>query len=411
LSENKIIQLLGFLNAFQVSSDRILSANTATLARIELAHTQAIITAELEKNKNLKRGKNEGTEPMIIELLVEPEILSANEDEIREEYRKRLKNLNDTIKNSEKIEIGEFDYPHSVLEKGVKRQLKKENLDLLRDDICDDNDSLLSFPYSSSYSASTSLRDKKAGKIKSIKNANESTIKNENENEKITNIHNSYSLSLDYADCTGTTLNIEAEKEVENLSDCSDDSFLSAVEDYFPVEKSFSGEKVLSGVNSFSGSKSDDAIDMVEELNNLIKQTESYRSQLMSDIRLIEGNKNKEVFLIVLQDDLRLCEKELHQLKIRYVESLLIADREEVKEGNVIIEKTKESEEAAAGVLMLYYFLYRVLFFIPYTIFYTVYYLFYRILFFIPHSRNCVAFSQICFIYLKFLIFLELFFI
>ena len=378
MSENKIIQLLGFLNAFQVSSDRILSANTATLARIELAHTQAIITAELEKNKNIKRGKNEGEEPLIIELLVEPEILSANEDEIREEYRKRLKNLNDTIKNSEKIEIGEFDYPHSVLEKGVKRQLKKENLDLLRDDMCDDNDSLLSFPFSSSYSASTSLRDKKAGKIKSIKNANESTIKNENENEieneKITNIHNSYSLSLDYADCTGTTLNIEAEKEVENLSDCSDDSFLSAVEDYFPVEKSFSGEKVLSGENSFSGSKSDDANDMVEELNNLIKQTESYRSQLMSDIRLIEGNKNKEVFLIVLQDDLRLCEKELHQLKIRYVESLLIADREEVKEVNVIIEKTKESEAAAAGVLMLYYFLYRKLFFIlPYTIFYTAF--------------------------------------
>ena len=378
MSENKIIQLLGFLNAFQVSSDRILSANTATLARIELAHTQAIITAELEKNKNIKRGKNEGEEPLIIELLVEPEILSANEDEIREEYRKRLKNLNDTIKNSEKIEIGEFDYPHSVLEKGVKRQLKKENLDLLRDDMCDDNDSLLSFPFSSSYSASTSLRDKKAGKIKSIKNANESTIKNENENEieneKITNIHNSYSLSLDYADCTGTTLNIEAEKEVENLSDCSDDSFLSAVEDYFPVEKSFSREKVLSGENSFSGSKSDDANDMVEELNNLIKQTESYRSQLMSDIRLIEGIKNKEVFLIVLQDDLRLCEKELHQLKIRYVESLLIADREEVKEGNVIIEKTKESEEAAAGVLMLYFFLYRKLFFIlPYTIFYTAF--------------------------------------
>ena len=322
---------------------------------------------------------------MIIELLVEPEILSANEDEIREEYRKRLKKINDTIKNSEKIEIGEFDYPHSVLEKGVKRQLKNENLDLLRDDMCDDNDSLLSFPFSSSHSASTSLRDKKDDKIKSIKNANESTIKNENENEneneKITNIHNSYSLSLDYADCTGTTLNIEAEKEVENLSDCSDDSFLSAVEDYFPVEKSFSGEKVLSGENSFSGSKSDDAIDMVEELNNLIKQTESYRSQLMSDIRLIEGNKNKEVFLIVLQDDLRLCEKELHQLKIRYVESLLIADREEVKEGNVIIEKTKESEEAAAGALTPYYFLYRVhifytvnnFFILPHTIFYTVF--------------------------------------
>jgi hypothetical protein len=189
----------------------------------------------------------------------------------------------------------------------------------------DDNESLLSFPYSSSFSASSSLRERKTKSKTTEKNTN-------------TNIQKSFSQSLDYTDCT--TLNIEVEKEVENLSDCSDDSFLSAVEDYFPIEK------------SFSGSKSDDAIDQVEELNNLIKQTESFRSQLMSDIRLVEGNKNKELFLSVLQDDLRVCEKELHQLKIRYVESLLIADSVEMREGNVVVEKTKESEEAAAGLLL-----------------------------------------------------------
>jgi hypothetical protein len=317
LSENKIIQLLGFLNAFQVSSDRILSANNATLARIELAHTQAKLSSELEKGKSEKR-RNEGA--MISELLIEPELLSENEDEMREDYRRKNKGKNDTMKKIEKVEIGE-----SVRGIDEIKQLKKENLDLLRDDMGDDNESLLSFPYSSSFSASSSLRERKTKSKTTEKNTN-------------TNIQKSFSQSLDYTDCT--TLNIEVEKEVENLSDCSDDSFLSAVEDYFPIEK------------SFSGSKSDDAIDQVEELNNLIKQTESFRSQLMSDIRLVEGNKNKELFLSVLQDDLRVCEKELHQLKIRYVESLLIADSVEMREGNVVVEKTKESEEAAAGLLL-----------------------------------------------------------
>ena len=70
-----------------------------------------------------------------------------------------------------------------------------------------------------------------------------------------------------------------------------------------------------------------------ENLSNMIKQTEALQGSLMSDIRLLGNNhdETKNVLLRLLEQDLIECENDLHNLKINYVEQLIVVDNEKSK--------------------------------------------------------------------------------
>ena len=90
-------------------------------------------------------------------------------------------------------------------------------------------------------------------------------------------------------------------------SEASDDSFLSAEEDPHV--------------------KAEEAAVRVSELQHAIRQRESMRTRLMSDIRLLEATKpTKKVLVRALQEELLACEGDLHQLKIAFVEALMVVD-------------------------------------------------------------------------------------
>ena len=102
----------------------------------------------------------------------------------------------------------------------------------------------------------------------------------------------------------------------------------------------------------------EEAVNKAEELNYLIKQGESSKSQLMSNIRIL--GKNSDVILRkILTDDLLKYEKEIHKLKIQYVESLIVAgklknkmkDLEKVKnKGEKGEKRAKIDEDKSAGI-------------------------------------------------------------
>ena len=193
---------------------------------------------------------------------------------------------------------------------------------------------------------------------------------------------------------------VEVEEEV---SQCSDDSFESAVEDLSPhptpVPDPNPDPKHAAAPNphptpvpdpvpapnqSNSDSDSDDkygdeygdgdgdgtsedSLDDAEQFNELIKETESLRSQLMSNIRLVESDKSKADMLEILQSELSDCESSLRSLKISYIESLMFAAKESSSLENVLEEgreRSKEDEEAAEGTFVRTYIL---LFFLSYN--------------------------------------------
>lgn len=87
--------------------------------------------------------------------------------------------------------------------------------------------------------------------------------------------------------------------------------------------------------DSDSDNDSDDSFDTAEEDHSLhgpalvnellfaIKQRENVQSELMSEMRIIEAGTDETSLALykTLQDELALCESELHQLKIQYLES------------------------------------------------------------------------------------------
>jgi hypothetical protein len=119
------------------------------------------------------------------------------------------------------------------------------------------------------------------------------------------------------------------------------------------------------GSDSESGSESgtsDDATEEAEKFNELIRETESLRSQLMSNIRLVESDKSKADVLHMLQLELSGCEDSLRALKIAYIESLMLANTADIDHENGR-GRSKEDEEAAEGTYLLNFFPYFVLFF------------------------------------------------
>ena len=70
----------------------------------------------------------------------------------------------------------------------------------------------------------------------------------------------------------------------------------------------------------------------------MIKQTEALQGSLMSDIRLLGNNhdETKNIILRLLEQDLIECENDLHNLKISYVEQLIVVDNEKSKMKNKI---------------------------------------------------------------------------
>lgn len=99
--------------------------------------------------------------------------------------------------------------------------------------------------------------------------------------------------------------------------------------------------------DSVSGT-SDGALEEAEKFNELIGETESLRSQLMSNIRLVESDRSKADVLRMLQLELSGCEDSLRALKIAYIESLMLANTADID-----LEKgrgrCKEDEDAAEG--------------------------------------------------------------
>ena len=94
----------------------------------------------------------------------------------------------------------------------------------------------------------------------------------------------------------------------------------------------------------------EEALQQVQDLYSLIQHTESVRSQLMSNVRLLECDRSgsKAAVLESLHRELKECEANLHALKIGYVEKLL--ETEESGHGRVGDgERSKESEVIAEG--------------------------------------------------------------
>ena len=158
----------------------------------------------------------------------------------------------------------------------------------------------------------------------------------------------------EYGDCiTKNEIENENENELENLSECSDDSFVSANEEDpgtlnsrpgpldCNIDDLFTGPRIVDSRN-----RSDNGMDekgneneieneteKAEEINNLIKHTEANQTQLMSEIRLLGKNNDvtKNILLRLLQRDLIQLEEELHKLKIGYVEQLIVIDNKKMK--------------------------------------------------------------------------------
>jgi hypothetical protein len=60
----------------------------------------------------------------------------------------------------------------------------------------------------------------------------------------------------------------------------------------------------------------EEATHTAEDLKDLITEKDLLRTQLMSSIRIIESDITKNKLLAELQDDLFVCEKDLHELKV-----------------------------------------------------------------------------------------------
>ena len=166
----------------------------------------------------------------------------------------------------------------------------------------------------------------------------------------------------------------ENENNLDVLSECSDDSFLSANEDFPETEnylselgpsesrinslsmrsgtgitdsalttRNIGGDRIkiknknkneIEGDNESKNENEDEnEIEKAENLSNLIKQTEAVQGRLMSDIRLIGNNNDetKNILLRLLENDLIECENDLYNLKINYVEQLIVVDNEKSK--------------------------------------------------------------------------------
>ena len=105
------------------------------------------------------------------------------------------------------------------------------------------------------------------------------------------------------------------------------------------------------------------AMEEAEKFNELIRETESLRSQLMSNIRLVESDRSKADVLHMLQLELSGCEESLRALKIAYIESLMLANTADIDHENGR-GRSKEDEDAAEGTYSLNYFPYYVHFFV-----------------------------------------------
>ena len=138
----------------------------------------------------------------------------------------------------------------------------------------------------------------------------ENSSSNSNANGSTKNIQRRASVRNSMSRSNSITNNDAADDEFEMQdarSEASDDSFLSAEED----------PRV----------KAEEAAVRVSELQHAIRQRESMRTRLMSDIRLLEATKpTKKVLVRALQEELLACEGDLHQLKIAFVEALMVVD-------------------------------------------------------------------------------------
>jgi hypothetical protein len=73
---------------------------------------------------------------------------------------------------------------------------------------------------------------------------------------------------------------------------------------------------------------STDAIKHMDELRYSIKQRENIRSTIMSEMRILESDKKKESkeLFSAFQDELLICEEELHELKVHYLDARMMVD-------------------------------------------------------------------------------------
>ena len=93
--------------------------------------------------------------------------------------------------------------------------------------------------------------------------------------------------------------------ENDDMSTCSDDSFLSAEEEH-----------------------PKDTVRRIENLHFAMNQRENMRKKLMSEMRITEGGTSSKAQALhnSLHEELLTCEKELHQLKLEYLELRMLAD-------------------------------------------------------------------------------------
>lgn len=112
---------------------------------------------------------------------------------------------------------------------------------------------------------------------------------------------------------------VEDDENDDDMSTCSEDSFLSAEEE-----------------------NSKDIARRIENLHFAMNQRENMRKKLMSEMRIIEGDTSSKAQALhnSLQEELFTCEKELHQLKLTYLELRMLADGSKI---NPISDTTSAS--------------------------------------------------------------------
>ena len=112
------------------------------------------------------------------------------------------------------------------------------------------------------------------------------------------------------------SMNGSRKRNDDDISVASDDSFISAVEDL-----------EINEVIDYLDEDENQAINRVDELKHEIKNKESSKEQLMSDIRLLESDTNQKDLFDVLQDELVEAEKELHQLKVSLIDAIMVLNK------------------------------------------------------------------------------------
>lgn len=320
-----MVQLVRFLKAFMRGSDIALSAHYNTAAKVRLAHVEAKEAAEKEKNKDRERKESAQ--------------LADRERIEREKEREKCRRREGTAVVSAACTV---------------------EAPLHSNDATNITTSTMSI--SSDYTAYSSKTRSQASKM-SNSGSNSSSGSGTEGPVSEAEIQLSSSAVRENAKAGTVHENDEDDKEEEEDeegSECSDGSFESAVDDLSP-SFSLPTPLLIKPSNSPSmPSKSfksrrdiemeEEALQQVQDLYSLIQHTESVRSQLMSNVRLLECDRSgsKANLLQSLHIELKECEANLHALKIGYVERVL--ETEESSHGQVGgAERSKESEVIAEG--------------------------------------------------------------